>query len=260
MRKSFVASLFVVLASFATTGCATGGYLGPNPYPGPLGQVMAGNLALTCPGDYFVGPPINRCLRSMGGDIGRYSSYPMYRGGMSGPQLSQADKLAIFCGLGGSGVAMLMNAGLSRVIGAGLISAASCEVAGAVMSRRVNNQRDNGVIVTPQPQQPVYWSHGAPVAVGMRPNRQGGPVSTSPSMAGDWRVSNRTSKRAELWDGEQFIARIEPWQSVQVDAPQNGYKAILLIPNRSGGLGQETAQLRSADNFNGWDILAPAVQ
>lgn len=124
------------------------------------------------------------------------------------------------------------------------------------------NQRDNGTVVVPpsQGQQGVYVGpDGVPVAVGNRPNRQG-PVSNPPSVAGDWRVQNRTSKRAELWDGEQFIARIEPWQSVQVDAPQNGYKAVLLIPNRSGGLDQETAQMRSAENFNGWDIVAPAIQ
>ena len=110
-------------------------------------------------------------------------------------------------------------------------------------------------------QQGVYvGADGIPVAVGTRPNRQG-PISTSPPAAiVEWRVSNRTSKRVELWDGEQFVARIEPGQSIQVDAPQNGYKAVLLIPNRSGGLTQEAGQIRSSDNFNGWDILAPAVQ
>ena len=124
-------------------------------------------------------------------------------------------------------------------------------------------QRDNGTVVMPPSssgQGVRIASDGTPVAVGTRPNRQS-PVSISPSTAvGEWRVSNRTSKRAELWDGEQFIARIEPWQSVQVDAPQNGYKAVLIVPNRSGGLDQETAQMRSAENFNGWDIVAPAVQ
>src|SRR3989344_1313290 len=84
MTKRFTAALFVVLVGFMATGCASGGYLGNNPYPGPLGQVMAGNLAMTCPGDYFVGPPINRCLRSLGGHIGRYSSHPTYAGGMGG--------------------------------------------------------------------------------------------------------------------------------------------------------------------------------
>ena len=96
--------------------------------------------------------------------------------------------------------------------------------------------------------------------IGTRPNRQVS-VSNQPSTAGDWRVSNRTSKRAELWDGEQFVARIESGRSIQVDAPRNGgYKAILLIPNRSGGLNREAAQIRGNDNLNGWDIVSAAVR
>src|SRR3989338_8354799 len=62
-----------------------------------------------------------------GGNLGRYSSYPMYRGGMGGPQLSQADKLSVFCGLGASAVAMLLDASVKKIIGAGLLSAAACE-------------------------------------------------------------------------------------------------------------------------------------
>lgn len=119
---------------------------------------------------------------------------------------------------------------------------------------RYRGSDKNSVVTPPLPQQQGQQRYPYPQA-------GRGPISNPPSLAvGEWRVSNRTSKRAELWDGEQFIARIEPWQSVQVDAPQNGYKAVLLIPNRSGGLEQEVAQIRSANNFNGWDIIAPAVQ
>ena len=150
-----ISCLFVLLAAIVVTGCATGGYLGRNPYPGPLGQVMAGNLALTCPGDYFVGPPINRCLRSLGGDMGRYSNYPMYRGGMGGYQLSPTDKLSIFCGLGGSGLTALLNASFKKIIGAGLLSAASCEVAGALLNRKGNNKGGTYQVVTPPSYQPA---------------------------------------------------------------------------------------------------------
>lgn len=141
-----ISCLFVLLVAIMATGCATTGYLGRNPYPGPLGQVMAGNLALTCPGDYFVGPPINRCLRSLGGNMGRYSNYPMYRGGLNGPQLSPTDKMAVFCGLGASGLAALLDASLKKIIGASLVSAASCEVAGVLVNRRARSQE--------MPQQP----------------------------------------------------------------------------------------------------------
>lgn len=118
------------------------------------------------------------------------------------------------------------------------------------------NQRDGGVIVTPPSQ---GQQDGVPVGVGTRPNRQE-PVSSPPSTVGEWRVTNQTSKRAELWDGDQFIDQFEPWESKPVSAPVNGFKAVLLIPNRSGGLNKEAAQIRSSDNFNGWDIIAPAVQ
>ena len=259
MTKRFTAALFVVLVGFMATGCASGGYLGNNPYPGPLGQVMAGNLAMTCPGDYFVGPPINRCLRSLGGNIGRYSSYPMYAGGMGGVQLSSADKLAVFCGLGGSGLAALLDAGMKKVVGAGLLSAASCEVAGALLSRRGGKNQSVAVMPPSQGQDGYGGPDGIPSAAGNRSNRQEreGPVSNPPSTAGEWRVSNRTSKRVELWDGNQFIARIEPWQSVQVPAPERGYKAVLLIPNRSGGLDQEAAKIRSSNDFNRRENLFP---
>ena len=138
------------------------------------------------------------------------------------------------------------------------IGAVGGAIVGLFTRRGKNNNQRNDVIVTPPPQdqQGMYVGpDGIPVAVGTRPNG-----STSPSTRGGWRVSNKTFMRADLWDGEQLIARIEPGQSVQVDAPENGYKAVLLIPNRSGGLDQETAQIRNSANFNGWDIVAPAVR
>ena len=147
MIKRLSLAVFVFLVASATIGCASGGYIGPKPFPGPLGDVVAGNLGLTCPGDVFVGPPVNRCLRDIGGNAGRYSGSPMYQGGIDGHQLSSADKLAIFCGLGGSGIAMVLKAGLERVLGAGLISASACEVAGTLLNRR--GRGDGDVIVTP---------------------------------------------------------------------------------------------------------------
>lgn len=160
--KKTVVGFVVVLVGFAATGCATGGYLGPKPYGGLLGDVMAGNLGMTCPGDYFVGPPLNRCLRDIGGNFGQYSNYPMYRGGMGGPQLSQADKVAVFCGLGASGVAMLLDATVKKIIGAGLLSAAACEVA-AIASNRGNQKQGQG--------NARWGADGVPVALPDRPVR-----------------------------------------------------------------------------------------
>lgn len=264
MAKRLVFALVLVFTGVAASGCATGnGYLGVNPYPGPLGQVVAGNLALTCPGDYFIGSPINRCLRNVGGDFGRYSGYSMYRGGMGGQQLSQADKVSILCGLGGSGAAMLLNASLNKVVGSGLLSAASCGVAGAVLNRGGLNRGGKGS--KKQSRQGIgqsvrYAPDGTPIAVGTRP--ADGQISDPPSSGKgeEWRITNRTSKIAELWDGDKFVSRIRAGQSMMAKAPKEGYKAILIIPNSSGGFDQEPAQIRSNDNFNGWDIIAPAVQ
>lgn len=170
MRKTL--ALFVALVGFSVAGCATtgGGYIGQKPFPGPLGDVVASNLGLTCPGDVFVGPPVNRCLRSIGGNAGRYSNSPMYRGGTGGRQLSETEKLAVICGFGGSGVAMLLDAGLKRIVGSGLVSAATCGVASALLNNHKGGNR--GVVVTPpSTQQGVRrGSNGIPIAVGTRPN------------------------------------------------------------------------------------------
>lgn len=272
MRKS-LGVVFVVLIGFVATGCATGGYLGSNPYPGPLGRAMAGSLALTCPGDYFVGPPINQCLRQLGGNTGRYSSYPMYRGGVGGVQLSQADKLAVFCGLGGSGLAAILDAGIKKTVGAGLLSAASCEVAGAVMVRRGNkSQRDNGTIVTPPPddqraqgRQSVYWSHGAPVAVGTRPNA-GMQEAVRPVIekrSGEFTLSNSTRFKMDVYDGEtgkegkNFQFRLAPGEKRGVDAPEDRYRGLALVPNVHGNISTEEFGVSPTDA--GWIFIEPEV-
>lgn len=266
MRKTVSSALFVGFVGFATTSCATGGYLGSNPYPGPLGQVMASNLALTCPGDYYVGPPINRCLRSLGGDMGRYSSYTMYRGGAGGPQLSQADKLSIFCGLGGSGVAMLLDAGLKKIIGTGLISAVSCEVAGAVMSRRGgNNQRNRDVVVTPpieqrQPQsgQGVRIARdGILVAIGTGPG--------SPAQTPAFNPSNSQSVRPSCMQQGMVTLENQSVGPLRVFIKGEAEPFVVLLPRESKCAptkgeytGEIVATMISSDGLTGRVGTAPA--
>lgn len=250
MRR-FIRVVAVVLVGFAATGCATGGYLGPKPYGGPLGDVMAGNLAITCPGDYFVGGGINRCLRDIGGDFGRYSNHPMYRGGMGGPQLSQADKLSVFCGLGGSAVAMLLDASVKKILGAGFLSAAVCEVAASV-SNRGNKQ--------PQGQQVRIASDGTPVAVGrpVIPAAQGyQPIGDSVPSDPKWYIRNMTGGRGELWNGNRFIKVLEPGESYGVLNP-SGVKLVILVPTKEGTL--EPAEALRKPRRDGWDMVVPSVQ
>ncbi|HEY4474458.1 MAG TPA: hypothetical protein VJC06_00855 [Candidatus Paceibacterota bacterium] len=160
--------------------------------------------------------------------------------------------------------ATITGAAIGAAIGYGVsgngrgtaIGGAAGAIVGLLTRRGKNqNQRDD-VIVTPPPSG----------RESMRQGGSGGPIGSSPtstsnsSSTGEWRVTNRTSKRAELWDGDRFVALIEPWQNVRVGVPQDSYKAVLLIPNRSGGMDQETAHIRTSANFNGWDIVAPAVR
>ncbi len=279
MRKMMVSSLFVVLAILASVIPANaqyGGYI-PQTWEGAYYRIQGNNVQMLTADTLGLVNGLTDQLRragyrSLAQDIfwngaaygintgrGFYQMYDRNRQPLSGRQRIER----------GAGIVAMAD-GARRIINnprgaGGWIEAA----VGAVLvndSRyrgQSNNQRDNGTVVMPPSQgQGVYvGSDGIPVAVGTRPsmNRQE-PVSNPPSTTGDWKVSNRTSKRAELWDGEQFIARIEPWQSVSVSAPENGYKAILLVPNRSGGLDQQVAQIREAKNdFKGWDIVAPAV-
>lgn len=162
MRKMVTLVVFVGFA-FAATGCATGGgYLGTNPYPGPLGQVMAGNLALTCPGDVFIGPPINKCLRHLANIRPQFAGYPMFAGGRGGRLLSRTEKIAL---VGGAGAAI--GALVSRDWRGAVIGGAAGSIATAIVTRG----RSNSVVVTPpQGQQGVYVGpDGIPVAVGTRP-------------------------------------------------------------------------------------------
>ncbi len=158
--------------------------------------------------------------------------------------------------------ATITGAAIGAAIGYGVsgngrgtaIGGAAGAIIGLLTRRGKNqNQRDD-VIVTPPPS-----GRGS-----VRQGVGGGPIGSYPtsnsSSTGEWRVTNRTSKRAELYDGDELIARLQPGQSIQVPMPATGYSAVLLIPNRSGGIDKDETQIRDNSNFNGWDIVAPAVQ
>ena len=164
--KRFVVGLVVVLVAFAATGCATGGYLGPKPYGGPLGEVVAGNLALTCPGDYFVGPPVNGCLRHLTNIGPRFAGYPMYVGSRSGRQLSRTEKIAIVGGIGA-----VVGAAISGDWRGAVIGGAAGAIATAAVTRGDRNVRiaDDGTpiavgrpVVQPQSQSGLWGTSGGP--------------------------------------------------------------------------------------------------
>ncbi len=274
MKKSLVASLFVVLAVLAMAVPASAqlrySYIPQTP-EGWFYAVQGNQVAmLTADNLGMVHNMTNQLrredFRNLRDDLRWNSGYSAYGvpvdGGRFYPMYDQnrqpmSRKVATATGaVLGAGIGY----GATGNVRGTVIGAAAGAIIGLVTHRgNGNNNRDDMPPPPPQFQQGVrIASDGTPVAVGYRPYQE--PISKPPTTAGEWKVSNRTSKRAELWDGERFIARIEPWQSAQVAAPTSGYKAVFLIPNRSGGLTQETGDIRSSSNFNGWDIVAPAVQ
>jgi len=238
MTKNLSLAVFVLVVASATVGCASGGYIGPKPFPGPLGDVVAGNLGLTCPGDVFVGPPVNRCLRDIGGNAGRYSSSPMYEGGISGRQLSSTDKLAIFCGLGGSGVAMVLKVGLERVLGAGLISATACEVAGTLLNNRRGRNRD--VIVTPSPSGRGSMRQGVPTGGGTAPFWGFGPSARPNCMEeGMFTLDNQSAGPLRVFKDGQPFEVLKPKE--QLCAPLDGNytgEIMAMVVSRDGTTGR----------------------
>ncbi len=147
----------------------------------------------------------------------------------------------------------------------GIIGAAIGGGVALLNDSRYRGRNDN-VIVTPpsQPppqQQPVYWSHGAPVAVGTRPTAAAGsyqPVSGPAQQEGGWKIRNRTGFKVELWDGERFVILLQPGQSMFLSNP-DGIRGVMLIPGNSGKIEQKDSIIKASHDFDGWDLLAPVV-
>ena len=134
--RSKLAVVVIIIAGFADTGCATGGYLGSKPYRGPLGDVVAGNLALTCPGDYFIGPPVNRCLRHLTSIGPQFLGYPIFAGGPTERSLSRTEKIAVLGGVGA-----VIGGTITRDWKGAVIGGAIGTVATAVATRGRNDQQ-----------------------------------------------------------------------------------------------------------------------
>lgn len=265
MRKSFFASLVVVLTILTSAVPASARDYFPTSPDGWWYKIQ-GNQVMMLEADNLemINQIQRQGYRSLGSSLrwngsayglpmGGGGFYPMYDRQMQpmGRREATVTGAAIGAGIGygvsGNAQVTAIGAGVGALIGL------------ATHRGNSNNRNDKNVVVTPPSQgQGVYvGSDGISVAVGMRSNA--GSASRPPTR-GEWRITNRTSKRVDLYDGKEFIRRLEPWQSVEVPTPQVGYGAVLLLPNRSGGLDNEDARIRRNDNFNGWDIVAPAVQ
>ncbi len=263
MTKSFVSAVLVVLALLGQAKTASAQAICWGCIPGDTLEdiyyiVRGDNVGLvTAQNVRMVRDLTGQLPRSLYGDLmmdrGYYGVrtdggfHPMYDRNMRPMGRREAT-------VTGAAIGSAIGYGVTGNMRGTAIGAAGGAIVGLLTHRgNSNNQRDNGTVVVPPPPLPQGRQDG-----GYRPNT--GPIFAPPSTRGEWRVTNRTSKRAELGDGDKLIARLEPGQSIQVPAPETSYQAVLLIPNRSGGLDRAEAQIRTSINFNGWDIVAPAVQ
>lgn len=193
--------------------------------------------------------------------------YPMYdrnRQPLSGRQRIER----------GAGIVAAAD-GVRRIINnprgaAGWIEAA---VGGVLMNdsryrSQPKNQRDNGTtIVTPPPsggQPKVYWSHGAPVAVGTRPyaDMQAPVRPVIEKRSGEFTISNSTRFKMDVYDGdtskeENFQFRMAPGEKHDVDAPGDRYRGLALVPNVNGSISTEEFKVSPTDA--GWIFIEPDV-
>jgi hypothetical protein len=156
MKKIFIL-FFIITAAFSATGCVTasgGRYIGPLPYEGPLGQVMASNLALICPGDIFVGPPVNRCLMSLTNIDTRFLGYPMYSGER---QLSRAEKIAIISA-SGAAIGGAVRGWRGAAIG-GAVGAVAATMATATTRSRRQTTTEGPIVIMSKS---GLWGPGVP--------------------------------------------------------------------------------------------------
>lgn len=121
------------------------------------------------------------------------------------------------------------------------------------------NQSDNGVIVTPpSPGQGVrIASDGTPVAVGARPGVR--PVVEK--SFGEFTLSNSTRFKMDVYDGEtkegNLLFRLSPGEKRGVDAPEDRYRGLALVPNIHGNISTEEFGVSPTDA--GWVFVEPDV-
>jgi hypothetical protein len=72
---------------------------------------------------------------------------------------------------------------------------------------------------------------------------------------GGFCVVNSTKFWVELYDGDKFLGRLAAGQTLEVPAPEKGYRGLALIPNTTGGIGKGKVVIVATDN--GWEFVPP---
>jgi len=199
----------------------------------------------------------NGAYGAYGLPMGRGGFYPMYdrdRQPLSGRQRIER----------GAGIVAAAD-GVRRIINnprgaAGWIEAA----VGAVLvndSRyrgQPKNQRDNGTMVVPPQQDVRVGPDGIPVMVGTR----SGVRPIVEKWSGEFTLSNSTRFKMDVYDGEtgkeeNFQFRLVPGEKRGVDAPEDRYRGLALVPNIRGNISTEEFGVSPTDV--GWIFVEPDI-
>lgn len=126
------------------------------------------------------------------------------------------------------------------------------------------NQRDNGTVVVPPPspgQGVRIASDGTHVAVGTRPNAELVRPIIEKRSEGEFTLSNSTRFKMDVYDGEtkegNFLFRLSPGEKRGVDAPEDRYRGLALVPNIHGNISTEEFSVSPTDA--GWIFIEPNV-
>lgn len=226
--------------------------------------------------------PADRLINENINMVDRWMSYGGYYGYRMGDQfyavydrqgrpLSRPMKVAI-----GSAAGAVIGAALDRcnrlrggLIGAG-IGAGATILIDKIMNRGRNQQvsYEGPEAVEVDPSQLPPPPPGGPAGYGQpqrRPQYGQRPTSVGPmagpgvgAVGGQFRLVNATNFAVEVYDGQEYLGRLQPRSEMRVDAPNAGYQGYALIPNNRGSLSSDVTDIHASDN--GWVFVAPAYR
>ena len=255
MKQFAFVFVFVAFVLFVGVSSAEAQYYNPN----PVQSLIQGNLNMV----HNLHGQLDRArwdnqvhnLVYHDGYYGNYGQDGYFYGqyDREGRRLSRPVKFAIGGGLIGASLGYgISGKGRGAAIG-GAIGAVVGLIAG----------RDRGQQQQPQyqPQQDDYQQQSQY----QQPQEQAIPQQVSipvpePQSAepqGEFRLVNKTSFSLDIYDGNTFLGRMKPGESWGADAPKVAFHADARIPNNSGGISIDSADMRATDT--GWEFVPPTV-
>ncbi len=273
-----ISCVFVILAAFAVTGCATMAQEVTRRavYSDPLSRVVDSNLALTCmgPGQWWLSGVgclkfyqgrnnINVWGREESGQVVGYADVNQHRLGtpiMLGAAgavlgaVTGGKKGALIGAAAGAGVGLAVNAAANRRQPQG--------TAGTPTGVGANSRcRRDGETARDDRGRPAVCVNGQWFVDG-RINQQRSIAVTQEQEDCEeciWKITNGTQYYAEVFDGkriqEDFVYRLKPGETKKFATPQDHYIAVILAPGQGGGI--NVAAMPTNPGPEGWTITDP---